>query len=120
MKNNIAIEITGFYRTIRVVVNICQVTDMYTVLFALLHDFNIQIVDIPPRYVTKANSRTTLDSIFNTVEDAFGVKISFQVFPLNDGPKFNTNFSSYEAAKEMSTLWENQFNTPYEISSKVE
>lgn len=120
MKNNIAIEITNGYRTIGVVVNITQAAAMYTVLSALLHGFDVQIVDIAPRYSAKVDSRTTLDSIFNTVEDAFGVKISFQVFPLNGGPKFNNDFGSYETAKEMATLWRSQFDTPYGISSKVE
>jgi hypothetical protein len=54
------------------------------------------------------------------VEDAFVVKISFQVFPLKGGPKFNTDFGSYETAKEMAQLWGSQFKTPYGVSSKVE
>ena len=120
MKNNIAIEITMGYRKTGVVVNMCQVAAMYTVLSALLHGFDVKIVDIAPRYSAKADSRTTLDSIFYMVEDAFGVKISFQVFPLKGGPKFSTNFGSYETAKEMATLWGSQFDTPYGISSKVE
>ena len=42
------------------------------------------------------------------------------ITPLKGGPKFSTNFGSYETAKEMATLWESQFKTPYGISSKVE
>lgn len=120
MKNNIALEITKGGRTTGVVVDKTQAAAMYTVLSALLHGFDVQIVDIAPRYSAKVDPRTTLDSIFNMVEDAFGVKISFQAFPLKGGPKFNNNFGSYETAREMATLWESQFKTPYGISSKVE
>lgn len=120
MKNNIAIEITRGCGTIGVVIDMVNATAMYTVLSALLHGFDIQIVDIAPRYSAKVDPRTTLDSIFNMVEDAFRVKISFQVFPLKGGPKFNNDFGSYETAREMATLWGNQFKTPYGISSKIE
>lgn len=119
MKNNIAIEITKGGRTTGVVINMTQAASMYTVLSALLHGFDVQIVDIASVYA-KVDPRTTLDSIFHMVEDAFGVKISFQVFPLKGGPKFNNDFGSYETAKDMSTLWGSQFKTPYGISSKVE
>lgn len=120
MKNNIALEITRGYRTTGVVIDMVKAATMYTVLSALLHGFDVQIVDIAPRYSAKVDSRTTIDSIFHMVEDAFGVKISFQVFPLKGGPKFNTDFGSYETAKDMATLWGSQFKTPYGISSKVE
>lgn len=121
MKNNIALEITKGGRTTGVIVNMDQVASIYTVLSALLHGFNVQIVDIAPRYSAKADPRTTIDSIFNMVEDSFGVKISFQVFPLlKGGPKFNTDFGSYETAKDMATLWRSQFKAPYGISSKIE
>ena len=120
MKNNIALEITRGYRTTGVVVNMDQAASMYTVLSALLHGFDVKIVDIKPKYGAKADPRTTLDSIFNMVEDAFGVKISFQVFPLKGGPKFSNNFGSYETARDMAQLWRSQFKTPYGVSSKVE
>lgn len=121
MRNNIAIEITRGGRTTGVVVNMGQAASMYTVLSALLHGFDVQIVDIAPRYSAKADPRTTFDSIFQMVEDEFEVKISFQVFPLlQSGPKFNNDFDSYETAREMATLWRSQFKTPYGISSKVE
>lgn len=121
MKNNIAIEITKGGHTTGVVIDMVKAATMYTVLSALLHGFDVQIVDIAPRYGAKADPRTTLDSVFNMVEDAFGVKISFQVFPLlKGGPKFNTDFGSYETAKDMATLWGSQFKTPYGVSSKIE
>lgn len=120
MKNNIAIKITRGGRTTGVAVNMTQAAAMYIVLSTLLHGFDVQIVDIAPRYA-KADPRTTLDSIFNMVVDAFEVKISFQVFPLlKNGPRFNTDFDSYETAKEIATLWGDQFKTPYEVSSKIE
>lgn len=119
MKNNIAIEITRGGRTTGVVIDMVKAASMYTVLSALLHGFDVQIVDIESAYA-KADPRTTLDSIFNMVEGAFEVKISFQVFPLKGGPKFNTDFGSYETAKDMATLWGSQFKTPYGVSSKIE
>lgn len=120
MKNNIALEITKGGRTTGVVIDMVKAATMYTVLSALLHGFDVQIVDIAPRYSAEVDPRTTLDSVFNMVEDAFGVHISFQVFPLKGGPKFNTDFGSYETAKDMATLWGSQFKTSYGISSKVE
>jgi hypothetical protein len=120
MKNNIALEITKGGHTTGVVIDMVKAATMYTVLSALLHGFDVQIVDIAPRYSAQVDPRTTLDSIFNMIEDAFGVHISFQVFPLEGGPKFNTDFGSYETAKDMATLWGSQFKTPYGISSKVE
>lgn len=120
MKNNIAIEITRGGRTTGVVVDMNQSATMYTVLSALLHGFDVQIVDIAPRYSAKADPKTTIDSVFYMVEAVFMVKISFQVFPLKGGPKFNTSFESYETAKEMATLWGSQFKTPYGVSSKIE
>ena len=119
MKNNIAIEITKGGRTTGVVVDMVKAATMYSVLSALLHGFDVQIVDIASVYA-KVDPRMTLDSIFNMVEDAFEVKISFQVFPLKGGPKFNNDFGSYETAKDMATLWGSQFKTPYGVSSKVE
>jgi hypothetical protein len=119
MKNNIALVITRGSRTTGVVVDKTQAAAMYTVLSALLHGFDVQIVDIASNSA-KADPRTTLDSIFNMVEDAFEVKISFQVFPLKGGPKFSNNFGSYDTAKDMATLWGSQFKTPYGILSKVE
>lgn len=119
MKNNIAIEITRGGRTTGVVIDMVKAAAMYTVLSALLHGFDVQIVDIESAYA-KVDPRTTIDSIFNMVEDAFEVKISFQVFPLKGGPKFNTDFGSYETAKDMATLWGSQFKTPYGVSSKIE
>ncbi len=119
MKNNIAIEITKGYRTTGVVIDMVKAASMYTVLSALLHGFDVQIVDIAPGYA-KVDPRTTIDSIFNMVEDAFDVEISFQVFPLEGGPKFNTDFGSYETAKEMAQFWGSQFTTSYGVSSKIE
>jgi hypothetical protein len=119
MKNNIALVITRGSRTTGVVIDMVKAATMYTVLSALLHGFDVQIVDIASNSA-KADSRTTIDSIFHMVEDAFEVKISFQVFPLKGGPKFNNDFGSYETAREMATLWGSQFKTPYGVSSKVE
>lgn len=115
---NIAIEITLGAHTTGVVIDAAQAASMYSVLSALLHGFDVQIVDIPA--FVKVTTPATIEGIFNMVEEEFKVQISFQVCPLLKGsPKFNNCFSSYETAKEMSQLWKESFQAPYIISSKI-
>lgn len=119
MKAIIAIEITKGGHTIGATVDAAQVANVYSVLSALLHGFEVRIVSINSRYVSPINH--SADGIFRMVAEHYNVKISFQVFPLEKGgPDFRNNFADYNTACEMAKLWRGQFKTPYGVASKVE
>lgn len=118
MKSIIAIEITKGGHTMGATVDAAQVANVYTVLAALLHGFEVRIVSINSRYVSPINH--SADDIFRMVEERFHVKISFQVFPLEKGgPDFKNDFADYSTACEMAKLWGSQFKTSYGVCSKV-
>lgn len=120
MKSIIAIEATKDGRTIGATVDAAQVANVYAVLSALLHGFEIRIVSVDSRYVSRPINHSA-DDIFRMVAEHYNVKISFQVFPLEKGgPDFRNDFADYSTAGEMAKLWRSQFKTPYGVASKVE